>query len=220
MAITKLVEFAKEGSKSIAGLVLLSGFPREEKPAREWFNYLFNATFTSINSLIDELEQMRIEIDYLKKNGVLPDAPDAGTPPVVDPEAPVIPPEQNPVGTWIVTQLTSPMSGPLDAHFLDIGNVTYLVKHSSGKKVKNVVMTWQQSNQSEVGGLPGTLFTAPAKDTNDSGEVIFTFAAQYYVPYHRTAAVTVKAPNNPTFSNVFSLYTYQYTGGTSTAGGE
>lgn len=211
MAIEKLVEFAKEGSKSIAGLVLLSGFPREEKPAREWFNYLFNSTFRSINALIDELERMRIELEFVKKNGALPDTPDVGEDTPIDPDVPVEP-EQNPVGTWKIKQITSAIL--TTASSFDIGNIVYQVEHSSGKKVKDVVMTWQQ------GGYPtpnGTLYTAPAKDTDSKGVAIFTFRSEYLVDQRIHAHVTATAPNNPVKSSIFVLLKAPL-GGTTAAG--
>ena len=202
MALVKLIEFAKEGSKSIAGLVLDFGFPREEKPAREWFNYLFNATFRTINDLIDEINQMRIELEFLKKNGTLPTDPDAGVVvPPVDPDAPVIPPGQNPVGTWIVKQITAPI--PANGDYVDIGNVVYSVKNSSGKTVKDVVMTWKQLATDPI-TMP-TTYTSPAKDTDSTGEVIFTFRAQYFVTNAPNAITTVTAPNNPLKSTIFVL---------------
>lgn len=212
MAI-KLIEFAKDGSKSIAGLVLEFGFPREEKPAREWFNYLFNASFKTINDLIDELNQMRIELDYLKKNGALPEEPDAGA----SPDDPVIPPEINPTGEWSVVQLTSPIK--TGAYSYDIGNVSYLVKHSSGKQVNDVVMTWVQEKAPFGNGL--TKYTSPAKDTDVKGEITFTFKSEARVNVHQNATVTVTAPNNPLKTQVFSLYTFIFGGGGGVdAGGE
>lgn len=218
MALVKLIEFAKEGSKSIAGLVMDFGFPREEKPAREWFNYLFNATFKTINDLIDEINQMRIELEYLKKNGVLPTDPDAGGPVTpIDPDAPVIPPEQNPVGTWIVTQLTA--INTLSYDQADIGNVVYSVKHSSGRKVKDVVMTWKQIPIDPAS--VGTVYTAPAKDSDSKGEAIFTFRSELFVNYAPNASTTVTAPNNPVHRQDFILsYFIRSSGGGSYAAGE
>lgn len=220
MAIVKLIEFAKEGKKSIAGLVMLSGFPREEKPAREWFNYLFNMSFNSINDLIDELNQMRIELDYLKKNGALPDTPETGgtPPPVTLPPLPD-PDGGNITGTWTVTQLTSPLYG--QGGNLAIGNVVYLAKHSSGRKVKDVVMSWKQNHTDPI-STP-TTYTSQVRDSDDKGEITFTFMAEYYVPYAPTALVTIAAPNNTTFRGNFTLYAGVPGGGFSDgsyAGGE
>lgn len=57
MAITKLTEFSKTGPKNTDGLVLESGFPSDQKPARQWFNWLFNALTIKVNQVIDQLEQ-------------------------------------------------------------------------------------------------------------------------------------------------------------------
>ena len=54
MAIEKLDEFAKDGQKNTDGLTLTDGFPVLVKPARQWFNYLFNAIAVKINQIIDE----------------------------------------------------------------------------------------------------------------------------------------------------------------------
>ena len=53
MPIEKLDEFAKNGQKSTEGIILENGFPQEEKPARQWFNYIFNAISIKTNELID-----------------------------------------------------------------------------------------------------------------------------------------------------------------------
>ncbi|MEG8268938.1 hypothetical protein MKR64_11900 [Acinetobacter baumannii] len=39
----KLEEFSLNGPKNTDGLTLLSGFPSNQKPARQWFNWLFNS---------------------------------------------------------------------------------------------------------------------------------------------------------------------------------
>lgn len=65
MAITKLVEFARDGDKSTSGLTLTAGFPRAAKPARQWFNYLFYQLTTKVNELataIDEINDKEIPV--------------------------------------------------------------------------------------------------------------------------------------------------------------
>lgn len=57
MAITKLLEFSKTGAKNTDGLTLESGFPADQKPARQWFNWLFNSLAIKVNEIIDQLEQ-------------------------------------------------------------------------------------------------------------------------------------------------------------------
>ncbi|MDN5621603.1 MAG: hypothetical protein L0G96_00600 [Acinetobacter sp.] len=53
MAIEKLSEFAKDGQKNTDDLNLTDGFPVSKKPARQWFNWLFNTLITKINEIID-----------------------------------------------------------------------------------------------------------------------------------------------------------------------
>ncbi|MEJ5137272.1 MULTISPECIES: gp53-like domain-containing protein [Acinetobacter] len=54
MAVKKLPEFAKNGQKNTDGLTLEDGFPVNLKPARQWFNFLFNTLALAINQIIDE----------------------------------------------------------------------------------------------------------------------------------------------------------------------
>lgn len=49
----KLEEFSLNGAKNTDGLTLLSGFPSNKKPARQWFNWLFNSLTKKINEIID-----------------------------------------------------------------------------------------------------------------------------------------------------------------------
>lgn len=53
MAMNKLTEFAKNGSKDIDKLDLETGFVVNRKPARQWFNWLFNSLTLKINEIID-----------------------------------------------------------------------------------------------------------------------------------------------------------------------
>ena len=57
MAINKLPEFAKDGQKNTDDLVLTDGFPVLKKPARQWFNWLFNILSLKTNEVIDELDK-------------------------------------------------------------------------------------------------------------------------------------------------------------------
>lgn len=54
MAIEKLSEFAKDGQKNTDDLNLTDGFPVSKKPARQWFNWLFNTLTLKINEIIDD----------------------------------------------------------------------------------------------------------------------------------------------------------------------
>lgn len=44
--------FASSGERNTDGLTLANGFPAAQKPARQWFNWLFNGMTTKINELI------------------------------------------------------------------------------------------------------------------------------------------------------------------------
>lgn len=52
----KVTEFAKDGERSIVGLDENLGFPRDEKPARQWFNSLFNKATVKTNEIIDAID--------------------------------------------------------------------------------------------------------------------------------------------------------------------
>lgn len=53
MAIEKLLEFAKDGQKNTDDLNLTDGFSVSKKPARQWFNWLFNSLTLKINEIIE-----------------------------------------------------------------------------------------------------------------------------------------------------------------------
>src|SRR5690606_10563931 len=63
MAIEKLTEFAKTGQKNTDDLDLETGFIVNRKPARQWFNWLFNTLTTKINDIIDA--------DFMPKSDVV-----------------------------------------------------------------------------------------------------------------------------------------------------
>lgn len=52
MDINEIVVFAKDGERSETGLTQTDGFPRYEKPARQWFNSLFFGVTSKINELV------------------------------------------------------------------------------------------------------------------------------------------------------------------------
>ena len=54
MTVDKLPEFAKNGQRNTDNLNQEDGFPVNLKPARQWFNFLFNQLALSINQIIDE----------------------------------------------------------------------------------------------------------------------------------------------------------------------
>lgn len=63
MTIDKLSEFASDGQKDVGDLVLTDGFPVTRKPARQWFNWLFNTLTSKINEIIDA--------DFMPKSDVV-----------------------------------------------------------------------------------------------------------------------------------------------------
>ena len=65
MAIEKLSEFAKDGSKETTDLNLDTGFAANRKPARQWFNWLFNSLTLKINEIIDRKVDSSDIIDNL-----------------------------------------------------------------------------------------------------------------------------------------------------------
>ncbi len=67
MSINKLSEFAVNGDKSISGLTLTTGFPRQQKPYRQWMNYLFNMVTAKTNQLVDAVNALDAKIEPLLK---------------------------------------------------------------------------------------------------------------------------------------------------------
>lgn len=63
MTIEKLSEFARDGSKEKTGLDLDIGFVANRKPARQWFNWLFNTLTLKINEIIDA--------DFVQKTSIV-----------------------------------------------------------------------------------------------------------------------------------------------------
>lgn len=53
--ISNLVVFAENGEKDITGLNQTNGFPAALKPARQWFNFLFNSLSVKINEVIERV---------------------------------------------------------------------------------------------------------------------------------------------------------------------
>ncbi|WP_277561363.1 phage baseplate protein [Acinetobacter beijerinckii] len=53
--IENLIAFAENGEKDITGLNQTNGFPAALKPARQWFNYLFNSISVKINEVIERV---------------------------------------------------------------------------------------------------------------------------------------------------------------------
>lgn len=69
MTIEKLPEFAsKTDAKNTDQLNLEQGFPVRLKPARQWFNWLFNSLSSKINEIIDKKLDRDEIIDNLTTN--------------------------------------------------------------------------------------------------------------------------------------------------------
>ncbi|WP_151867437.1 hypothetical protein [Acinetobacter soli] len=59
MTIEKLTEFAKDtDAKNLDGLTQNLGFPAKLQPARQWFNWLFNALTKKVNESIDAINDL------------------------------------------------------------------------------------------------------------------------------------------------------------------
>lgn len=206
MAITrieKLIDFAKDGQKSIQGLALDLGFPRDEKPARAWFNYLFNKSFGTINLLIDEIDILRAKVDYLeiKDNIVI-------IPPLIpDPIEPT--PPQNKVGEWTVTIPPRKLSWNATP---TLNQIT--LQHSSGEKVGDVEVSATQIRLD--GYRAGTTITDGLGSTSDSGAITRFLYASNRPDSYTKMEVTIKAPNTETLVRVFDIWDgvpYSSTGG-------
>lgn len=59
--IENIFEFAKTGERSDAGLELELGFPRNQKPARQWFNSLLHSITFKTNEIVTALNAVVIE---------------------------------------------------------------------------------------------------------------------------------------------------------------
>lgn len=62
MPVEKIDEFAKNGQKSTEGIILENGFPQEQKPLRQWFNYLLNNQAVKTNQVIDEINRLDADV--------------------------------------------------------------------------------------------------------------------------------------------------------------
>ena len=52
MTIQKLDDFAENGDKNLTGIDVQQGFVQAEKPARQWFNYIFNSITNKVNEVV------------------------------------------------------------------------------------------------------------------------------------------------------------------------
>lgn len=60
MTIQKLDDFAENGDKNLTGIDVQQGFVQAEKPARQWFNFLFNSITKKVNEVITAVETIVI----------------------------------------------------------------------------------------------------------------------------------------------------------------
>lgn len=196
----KLIEFAKDGQKSIQGLTLLLGFPRDEKPARDWFNYLFNKIFFSINSLIDEIEDIRKSIEYLKIKDDFE---------ITDPE--IVPPvETNPSGTWILKTAPAKLSGNDSPSLLKI-----FLEHSSGLKVGGIKISTTAIRASDGVELGTATNTTPI-ETDGLGVLLGYLPIRERPDLHPTLRVKITAPDTTEFLQTFNIWNgvpYTFGGG-------
>ena len=62
MSIEKIEEFAKDGERHTRGLNQTLGFPKAEKPERQWFNELFYKLTSGFNAVADDVNQVSLDI--------------------------------------------------------------------------------------------------------------------------------------------------------------
>src|SRR5690554_6436521 len=75
MSIDKLEVFASQADKNTDGLTLKYGFPSAEKPARQWFNWLFYTQTAKINEVEDltntsftRIKDMEVKYEQLRRD--------------------------------------------------------------------------------------------------------------------------------------------------------
>lgn len=70
MTIQKLDDFAENGDKNLTGIDVQQGFIQAEKPARQWFNYLFNSITKKVNEVITAVETLVVSTDKIADGAV------------------------------------------------------------------------------------------------------------------------------------------------------
>lgn len=63
--INNLIEFAENGEKDITSLNQTNGFPAALKPARQWFNFLFNSLTSKVNEIITQVNTNKANIESI-----------------------------------------------------------------------------------------------------------------------------------------------------------
>ena len=70
MTIQKLDDFAENGDKNLTGIDIQEGFVQAEKPARQWFNYIFNSITNKVNEVITAINNLVVGTDKIEDGAV------------------------------------------------------------------------------------------------------------------------------------------------------
>lgn len=70
MTIEKLDDFAENGDKNLTGIDVQQGFVQSEKPARQWFNWLFNSITKKVNEVVTSINELIIDTDRISDGAV------------------------------------------------------------------------------------------------------------------------------------------------------
>ena len=70
MTIQKLDDFAENGDKNLTGIDIQQGFVQAEKPARQWFNYIFNSITNKVNEVITAINNLVVGTDKIEDGAV------------------------------------------------------------------------------------------------------------------------------------------------------
>lgn len=73
MPISLLTVFSSSGEKNTSGLTQADGFPAAQKPARQWFNWLFNAYSAKINEIAGQVNTNTTDLSNLGTKAQLVD---------------------------------------------------------------------------------------------------------------------------------------------------
>lgn len=163
MAIEKLTEFAKTGQKDTDQLDLEVGFIVNRKPARQWFNWLFNTLTTKINEIIDA--------DFMPKSDVIDNlTTDDATKPVSAKQAKVL--QDNKLGKTENASSASKLQTVRTVSFSGAATGSF---NYDGSSNSSAVLTL--ANSGVVAGTYGTTFKIPVITVNAKG-LISTITTQ------------------------------------------
>jgi hypothetical protein len=70
MTINKLDDFAENGDKNLTGIDVQQGFVQADKPARQWFNYIFNSITKKVNELVTAINNLVIGTDKIEDGAI------------------------------------------------------------------------------------------------------------------------------------------------------